>query len=140
GLLRLRRPSISAPRPEASLAIFELPQRGLESLAGEVRPQLVAEDELRVGALPQQVVRDSLLAARAYQKVWVVHLGRVEVAAEILLGAATEGSRRVQDLRSAAVVEGDEERDPAVLARRLLRPVHPLAQLGGDSLAATDEA
>src|SRR5688572_27687287 len=34
----------------------ELVKRRLERLAGEVGPELVAEDELRVGALPEQVV------------------------------------------------------------------------------------
>ena len=56
----------------------------------EVRPQLLAEDELRVGALPEQEVRDPLLAAGADQEVGLVHLGRVEVAAELLLAAPLE--------------------------------------------------
>src|SRR3954447_17971774 len=69
-----------------------------------------------------------------------MHLRRVEVAAELLLGAALEVSRRVHDLRPTAVIEGDIERDAAVFARRLLRPLHALVELRRDSLAAADEA
>ena len=93
-----------------------------ERLAPEVGPELVAEDELRVGALPEQEVRDPLLAAGPDQQVGIVHLGRVEAAAEVLLGAALEASRGVDDLRPAAVVEGDEERDPVVGGGRAPRP------------------
>src|ERR1700726_3441427 len=48
---------------KASSSPGELGQRLLERLAGEVRPQLVAEYELRVSRLPQQVVGQPLLAA-----------------------------------------------------------------------------
>ena len=58
-----------------------------------------------------------------------MHLGRVEVAAELLLGAPLEASRRVDDLRPAAVVEGDEEGDALVAGGRLFGPLHPLDQL-----------
>ena len=79
-----------ALRPEAAPASLELAQRLLEGLAVEVGPQLLAEDELRVGALPEQVVGDPLLAAGADQQVGVVHLGRVEAVAELLLGVPLE--------------------------------------------------
>ena len=69
-----------------------------------------------------------------------MHLGRVEVAAELLLGAPLEASRRVDDLRPAAVVEGDEEGDAPVGVGRAFRPLHPLDQLRVDPLAAADEA
>jgi hypothetical protein len=47
---------------EAALAPLVLGQGLLERRPREVRPQLVAEDELGIGALPEEVVRDSLLA------------------------------------------------------------------------------
>src|ERR1700754_4805001 len=84
---------------EAPLAAAEGAQRVGEGVAAEVGPELVAEDDLRVGALPEQVVGGALLAAGADQEVWIVHLGRVQVAAELLLGVPLEVSRRVDDLR-----------------------------------------
>src|SRR5262245_24131274 len=99
---------------EASLPRLVLAQASLQPLQVEVGPELLAEDQLRVGALPEQVVGDPLLAAGPYQEVGIVHLGRVEVVAELLLGVSLEASRRVDDLRPAAVVEGDEESDPLV--------------------------
>ena len=52
----------------------------LERLAGEVRPQLVGEHELGVRRLPDQEVRQPLLAARADHEVGIVH-GRARRAA-----------------------------------------------------------
>ena len=88
----------------------------------EVGPELVAEDELRVGALPEQVVGDPLLAAGADQQVGVVHLGRVQALAELLLVPALERRGGVEDLGAAAVVEGDEQGDPVVRRRSRPRP------------------
>src|ERR1019366_484618 len=73
---------------EAAPARGVLAQRALEHLAGEVRPELVAEHQLRVGALPQQVVGDPLLAAGADDQVRVVHVRRVEVLTELCLGGS----------------------------------------------------
>src|SRR6202035_1769263 len=110
-------PAISRPSPstEAPPALRELGQRLLQRLAREVGPQLVAEDELRVGGLPQEVVRQAALAARADDEVGIVHLRRVQTGAELLLATSAEAARGVDDLRPAAVVEGHEQRDPAVL-------------------------
>src|SRR3954447_9680790 len=70
---------------EPPLARRVLGQRGLEGLAGEVRPQLVGEDQLGVGGLPHQVVGEPPLAAGADDEVGVVHLGRVEELGEVVL-------------------------------------------------------
>src|ERR1700722_14073296 len=112
-------------RAEAPAAAGELGKRLLERLAREVRPQLVAEDELGVRRLPQQVVRQALLAARADDQVGVVHLGRVQARTEVLLGAAVEAPRGVDDLGAPAVVERDEQRDPLVARGQLFGPRHP---------------
>ncbi len=48
--------------------------------------------------------------------------GCVEVVAERVLGVAVEAPRRVDDLRPAAVVEGDEEGDPLGWRRSSPRP------------------
>src|SRR6476646_9534196 len=67
----IRPPSAAA---EPAPAVGELGQRLLQRGAREVRPQLVAEDELGVGRLPQQVIGQAPLAARADDQVGVVHL------------------------------------------------------------------
>src|SRR5262249_31956496 len=75
----------SDPLPEATSPCLELGQGPLESLAVEIRPELIAKNQLRVGALPEQVVGDPLLAAGPDEEVWVVHVGCVEVLAELVL-------------------------------------------------------
>src|SRR4051794_11539156 len=61
--------------PEASIAALEFAHRVEEVLAAEVGPQHVGEDELRVRALPQQVVGDPVLPRRADHEVRVWHVG-----------------------------------------------------------------
>src|SRR3954470_13022307 len=114
-----RRDGPPLPPPEAAPPLRVLVERCLERLTREVRPQLVTEHELGVGELPQQVVRYAQLAARADQEGGTVHFGRVEVGAELFLVLAREVSRRVQDLRPAAVVERHEQRDALVPAREV---------------------
>src|SRR3954454_1680029 len=79
---------LAATEPPPALAV--LGQGRLEGLAREVGPQLVAEDELGVGRLPEQVVRQPPLAAGADDDVGVMHLGRVEQPPEVGLIAAGE--------------------------------------------------
>ena len=70
-----------------------------------------------------------------------MHLGRVEQRAEVLLAAALEALGGVDDLRAPAVVEGDEQRDPVVVARSAPRPSPSARRSAGvDALAAADEA
>src|SRR5215210_5044633 len=137
---RCRRAAIALTPPEAAPAGRVVVEALLERFAREIRPELVAEDELGIGELPQQVVRDAELAARSDQKVGIVHVGCVEVAPEVLLGVTREGSRCVDDLRSAAVVECHEQRDALVAVRELLRPVHAARELRVQAVAAADEA
>src|SRR3954453_7260507 len=130
----------SLPRPEAPLALLVLAQACLEGLAAEVGPELVAEDELRVRALPEQVVGDPLLAAGPDQQVGVVHLGRVEVLLKLLLPASLVGRGGIEDLGPAAVVEGDEQRDPIVPGGLGLGPVHSVREFVADAFTPADEA
>src|SRR4051794_41073593 len=110
---RARSPPTSAA-PEAADTRLVGGQRLLEVRAREVGPQDLREVQLAVGGLPEQEVRDALLAARADHEVRVVHLGRVEQRAEGLLAAAAVALGRVEDLRAAAVVEGHEQRDAVI--------------------------
>src|SRR5271165_81908 len=132
--------SAESPTAEPAATVGELRQRLLERGACEVGPQLVAEDELGVGRLPKQVVREAALTAGADDQVGVVHLRGVEAGAEVLLASALEASRGVEYLRAAAVVEGHEHRDALIRLRELFGPAHLLGQARIDARAAPDEA
>ena len=69
--------------------------------AVEVRPQLVAKDQLGIGGLPHEVVAQPLLAARADDDVGVVHLGGVQQRPEVLLVAILEMLARRRRSRPA---------------------------------------
>src|SRR5450759_4839367 len=137
--IRTRTSGSSAPA-EPAAALGELGEGLFERLAREFRPQLLSEDELRVGRLPQQVVRQPSLAARADDQVGIVHLGRVQQLAEVLLAAPRERARRIDDLRAPTVVESDEQGDPRVRPRELFSPAHALDEISRHALAAADEA
>src|ERR1700749_55598 len=47
-----------SPPAEAPLALAVGPERALERRPVEVRPELIGEDDLRVGALPEKVIGD----------------------------------------------------------------------------------
>src|SRR5215207_4913187 len=100
---------------ETAPARRELLERLLERLTREVRPKLRSEHELGVRALPQQIVGQPELSAGADQQVRIVHLRGVQVTAKLLLARSFKGGRGVDDLRPAAVVEGDEEPDDVVV-------------------------
>src|ERR1019366_1384575 len=103
------------PSPaESAPALGVLGEGLLERLAREVRPQLLAEDQLGVGRLPQQVVGEPSLAAGADDQVGIVHLGPIEACAELGFGGAGEAAGGIDDLGASAVVEGHEHRDAAV--------------------------
>src|SRR6476619_2021101 len=103
---------------ESSTARGVLRQGCAEGTGVEVRPELVGEDELRVGELPQQEVRDAQLAARADEQIRVGKRRRVEVRGEHVLvdlgglhPALDDSARRLDELGAAAVVERDPEVD-----------------------------
>src|SRR5204862_8367240 len=64
---------------EAAPAAGVVVEGGAELLLAEVGPKRVDEDELGVGELPQEKVRDPQLAGRADEQVWIRHLGRDQV-------------------------------------------------------------
>ena len=104
--------------PEPSLPRRVLGERPLQLVAVEVRPQPVGEVELRVGGLPEQEVRQALLAAGADDELGIA-ASRARRG-----GGGTPPPRRPrtrsaasQDLGAPAVVEGDEQRPVAVCAR-----------------------
>ena len=53
-------------------------------IAVEIGPQDIAENQLRVGYLPQQKVADSLFATGADQQVGIGYVGGRQIAGETL--------------------------------------------------------
>ena len=64
--------------PNAASAARVLVDGGAEPLLAEVGPERVVEHELGVGRLPEQEVRDPLLARGADHEVGIGELGSVE--------------------------------------------------------------
>ncbi len=73
-----------APNRRARLAYSST--RDAEALLAEVGPQRVVEDELGVRRLPEQEVRDPLLAGGADDEIRIGELGRVEVGRDVRFG------------------------------------------------------
>ena len=72
------------------------------SSLAEVRPERVGEDELGVGELPEQEVREPQLARGADQQVGVGQLGRVELRGERVLVELARRRRPSSTSRRAA--------------------------------------
>src|SRR5438876_7407593 len=131
-----------APAPRRVLL-----EGGAQLGLAEVGPPAVDEDELGVGELPEQEVRDPELAGGADEEIGIGHLGRVQVRGDELFvdvfrfrPALGDPARRLHDLRATPVVEGDPEVE-AVLAGGLgFERGHALPQLLGGAVAAADEA
>src|SRR5215212_2821935 len=64
-----RAPTPSTAEAAASPGVFG--ERGVELGSAEVRPQRVARDQLGVGRLPDQEVREPVLATRPDHEVWI---------------------------------------------------------------------
>src|SRR5436305_9330422 len=131
-----------APAPRRVLL-----ERGAQLGLAEVGPPAVDEDELGVGELPEQEVRDPELAGGADEKVGIWHLGRVQVRGDERLvdvvrfrPALGDPARRLHDLRPTAVVEGDPQVEPVLAGRLGFERGHALPQRLGRAIAAADEA
>src|SRR5580698_1514600 len=97
---------------EAADPALEVDDRLVEVTPAHVGPEDLGEDQLAVGQLPEQEVRDAGLARGANDQVGVGHVGKVEVAPDRLLvdlvgrdALGGDGPHGVDDLGPAAVVE-----------------------------------
>src|SRR5262249_18088436 len=99
--------------------------RAVEISGGEIGPEGREDDKLGVGDLPQQEVREAILAARPDQEVRVGYAGGVERRGDARLvdraggeGAAGDavgqGPHRPHQLPASAIVERDQEGEPRV--------------------------
>src|SRR4051794_38718634 len=99
--------------PEASRAAGELENGRVERVGAEVRPEDIAGVELRVRRLPDEEVRQSLLAAGPDDEIGIRQARRVErrgdrALVDVLGADATldESPERIHELGSPGVVEG----------------------------------
>src|SRR6266511_2502948 len=111
-----RAPALAAETPGSA---SELEERRVERLRPEIGPQDVAGVELRVGGLPDEEVRQSLLAAGSDHEVRIWLARRVESARDrglidLVGGDPTrcQTAKGVHELGAAGVVEGDVQRQP----------------------------
>src|SRR5689334_24700944 len=133
-----------ASAAEAALALGVRTDRAQEVDAPEVRPQRLAEVELRVGRLPQQEATEALLARRADHQVGVGLALGVEVLGDVLdvddvgellergaLGGVVgeQGAYGVGDLAAPAVADGDVDEQAVDVAGALLGRLEPLGGL-----------
>src|SRR4051812_26538777 len=133
---------------KAAIPTLELAHGVVHVLAREVGPQRVGEDQLAVGQLPQEEIRDPVLARCSDDEVRIWHLGVIEALADgafvDLLGRHLVGddvAHGIDDLGPAAVVEGDGQRHASVLLGQRPRLVHALDDAAGYSPVPTpDEA
>ena len=93
-------------------------------LASEIGPQDIGEDELAVGRLPHEIVRQAVLTGGAHQEFGVRHVGCVQTLGDGLLvdlvgrDALTHDlTNGVDELGLAAVIERDREGERAIPLR-----------------------
>ena len=100
----LQRRSARGKPAEAPVAASELVDRGLEGGAIEVRPKHRHKDELGIGRLPQEEIRQPLLAGRADEEVGIGNSGCLEEGLEAFLveggGLDLSAKRRLRDARA----------------------------------------
>ena len=122
------------------------------SCYAEVGPEDVADEQLGVADLPEEIVADAHLAGGADEQVGVGHAGGVEVVGDRLFvdvargGAASRRPSRaivahgVGDFGPAAVVEREHERQAVVVSGFFERDVHFFEHRVGEIFQPADLA
>src|SRR5881628_1761301 len=81
-----RASSVLVDAPEPPIALLEIAEGLEEVLLVEVRPVHRGEPQLRVRGLPQEEVRDAVLASRPDQQVEVRHVRVVQAGGDRIRG------------------------------------------------------
>src|SRR3982751_3656101 len=75
----------------------------------ELGPQTIAEEQLRISALPQQEIRETLFSPGADEQVWIRHVGqghgRVKIGFGQDVAACHDGSGGFGDVPATTVVK-----------------------------------
>src|SRR5271170_5854202 len=136
---------------EAPVAAGEFGQCGGEMLGAEIRPQDIEKHELGVGRLPEQEIRQSLLAGGADEEVGVGDAGSGEVAGDRFFvdrgGIEAAVARRLRqgpggggDLGPRAVGQRDRQVEAGVGAGGGLGIGEAGLDVGGEAATVPDHA
>ena len=101
----------------------------------EVRPVPLGDEDLRICDLPQQEVRDALLARRADEQIGIGHVRCVEMpvnvffrdmfrAQVLVFQLRHEPAKGIQQLRSSAVIQRQRQRRARVAGRLRFYPAN----------------
>lgn len=133
---------------EPTLSRMELVDRGLEVGGGEIGPPAIGEVQLGVGAFPKKKIAQTLLAAGADQEVDVTgfavpmidvgHRPR-EILTRDVPGPA-QLLRSSYERVAGGVIDRDSQIESLALPGCILRNRDRPQELGGDSVAASDDS
>src|SRR5688572_18570152 len=143
GALRLL--ELLARAAEAPLALAVRPDRLVERRSVEIRPQRLGEIELGISELPEEEVRDALLAPGADEQIGLGRIAHREVWRErrfVDRGASAireHAVHRLQDVPASAVVRRDGEGELTVVRGERLAARDQLADLGAEALDITHD-
>src|SRR3954471_17073014 len=134
-----------APRPT------EVFLDGAVEIVGiEVGPLPLEEDELGIGALPEQEVADALFAAGADQEIGIRHIGGQQKLREVLLVQLLRLQLAIErclhrllrggdDLVATAVAEGDCQAGSLIGGGAAVRGGDELDDIGAEAVAVADD-
>src|SRR5271157_6189772 len=120
--------------PEAALAAVEFADGGPEVGAVEIGPHAAGEDQLGVGAFPQQEVAETLLAAGADEEID----RRAERSVEGFTGELGRMAGGGEDGVAAGVVDGDTQAEVGSGGGFGFGAGDAVAQRGVEAVAAAD--
>src|SRR5512135_1341926 len=116
----LRLGQLFADHAKAAFAALIVADRGVQLVAAERRPEFLADENVRVGKVPEEEIADAELAARADQQIRIGNAGggkvrghkavvdrcRVKSLCEGVLDDPFHGAR---DFPPAAVTQGEDQ-------------------------------
>jgi hypothetical protein len=138
--------STRASAPEPAVAAGELEEGGVEGVRPEVGPERVGGEQLGVRGLPDEEVREALLAARPDDEVRIGQAARVQRVRDRLLvdpggvhAARREPPERIDELRPSGVVECDVQEEAVATRRRVEGREDRLPRRVGQLLEAAED-
>src|SRR5690349_5465996 len=134
-----------------AIASMILADGKFQILPGEVGPETIEEDELGVGALPEQKIADAFFAAGADQKIRVGNALGQQIAGELLLihrrgieaprfGLLGDLARSTGNLRASAVTQSHGQVEAPIGRCALLGLFDEIDDIGAEPAQLPDHA
>ena len=120
---------------KAAIAPAEFAHRGGQIALAEIGPQTRREDQLGIGALPEQEIAEAAFAAGANQQVD----RRTESALQGFARQTGDAAGRREDGVAAGIVERNPQAEAMPARRRLFRLSDGPLQRGAQAIAAADD-